>query len=239
MKLITCKNTGFTYDGKQVLRDINFEFDEECYLCIVGENGSGKSTLVKGILSLKSPSAGIIEFHNGFSASDIGYLPQQTRIQKDFPASVMEVVISGRLSSLGRRPFYRNEDRRIAGESLEMLAISNLEKVSYQSLSGGQQQRVLLARALCAGKRLLVLDEPVNGLDPIAKKEMYSLIKKLNKNNGISIIMISHDVRAAVENADKILHLAGRQLFFGKADEYRKSRIGRVFLDEGGADGAF
>lgn len=234
MAQLTCKDVSFTYDGQTVLSDINFSVDAGSYLCVVGENGSGKTTLIKGILGLKTPSSGKIEF-NGVKPTEIGYLPQQTQIQRDFPASVYEVVLSGRLNSMGGRLFYGAEDKKAAQENMERLGIEDLKDRCYIDLSGGQQQRVLLARAMCATKKLLLLDEPVTGLDPVATNEMYNLIKLINLCDNTSVIMISHDIHAAVRYATHILHLGHRQLFFGTTSEYRQSDLARRFV--GGARG--
>ena len=234
MAQLTCKDVSFTYDGQTVLSNINFSVDAGSYLCVVGENGSGKTTLIKGILGLKTPSSGKIEF-NGVKPTEIGYLPQQTQIQRDFPASVYEVVLSGRLNSMGGRLFYGAEDKKAAQENMERLGIEDLKDRCYIDLSGGQQQRVLLARAMCATKKLLLLDEPVTGLDPVATNEMYNLIKLINLCDNTSVIMISHDIHAAVRYATHILHLGHKQLFFGTCTGYRPSDLARRFV--GGARG--
>ena len=233
MAIVKCENASFSYDGQCVLEGVDFSLNSGDYLCVVGENGSGKSTLIKGLLSLKAPSSGRIELGDGLRAEEIGYLPQQTETQRDFPASVWEVVISGCLNSLGRRLRYSAADRERAAMNLERMGIEELKDHSYQELSGGQQQRVLLARALCATKKLLLLDEPVTGLDPVAAGEMYNLIKLVNLCDGISVIMVTHDIHEAVRYANKILHLGRRQLFFGTSAEYRQSALARRFL--GGA----
>lgn len=230
MAILECKNLSFSYEGKRVLEDVNFRLDAGDYLCVVGENGSGKSTLIKGLLGLKSPESGSIIFSDGLKASEIGYLPQQTQVQRDFPASVGEVVLSGCLNSLGRRLSYSKAERQRAQKNMERMGIEDIRDVSYHMLSGGQQQRVLLARALCATKRLLLLDEPVTGLDPIATGEMYNLIKLVNLCDNISVIMVSHDIHEAVRYATRILHLGRRQLFFGSAADYKESDLARRFL---------
>ena len=234
MAILTCENASFSYDGKTVLEGVDFKLKAGDYLCVVGENGSGKSTLVRGLLSLKAPASGKITLGDGLKRSEIGYLPQQTEIQRDFPASVWEVVLSGCLNSLGTRLFYGEEDRRRAEQNLERMGIEEIRNAGYQELSGGQQQRVLLARALCATKKLLLLDEPVTGLDPVAAGEMYNLIKLINLCDGISVIMVTHDIHEAVRYATHILHLGHRQLFFGTAADYRCSAIGRRFLGGSG-----
>lgn len=233
MAQLCCKNVGFAYGGETVLSGVNFSVNAGDYLCIVGENGSGKSTLMKGILGLKEPSEGEIVFGDGLKANEIGYLPQQTGIQRDFPASVGEVVLSGRISGMGHRLFYSRADREAASENLERMGIEELKDRCYMELSGGQQQRVLLARAMCATKKLLLLDEPVTGLDPNAANEMYNLIKLINLCDKISVIMVTHDVHEAVRYATHILHLGHGQLFFGSVEEYRKSAHVRRLLGGG------
>lgn len=229
MAQITCKDLSFAYDGETVLSDINFSIDAGAYLCIVGENGSGKSTLMRGILGLKHPSKGEIIFDD-LKPTEIGYLPQQTQIQRDFPASVSEVVLSGRLNSMRGRMFCNAEDKAAAAANMERLGIEDIADRCYLELSGGQQQRVLLARAMCATKKLLLLDEPVTGLDPVAANEMYNLIKLVNLCDSTSVIMISHDIHAAVRYATHILHLGHSQLFFGTTEQYRESDLARRFV---------
>ena len=231
MALITCKNTSFAYEGHLVVEEIDFAVESGQYLCVVGENGSGKSTLIKGLLRLKQPAGGSITMGDGLLAKEIGYLPQQTVVQKDFPASVYEVVLSGRLSGRGLRPFYSREDKRQTEQNMERLGIENLRSRCYRELSGGQQQRVLLARALCATKKMLLLDEPVSGLDPIVTQELYDMIARINRELGITIVMVSHDIACAVRYASHILHLKNKQVFFGTADDYRETDVGRLFLE--------
>ena len=226
MPQLTCQNVTLGYEGRTVISDLSFTVNVGDYLCIVGENGSGKSTLMKAILKLKMPISGQIMMGEGLLQNEIGYLPQQTVVQKDFPASVREVVRSGSLNRCGLRPFYNKVEKQMAEENMKELGIKNLAKHCYRELSGGQQQRVLLARALCATRKILLLDEPVAGLDPKATVEMYDLIRKLNKS-GITIMMISHDITASVKYASHILHI-GKQsaLFFGKTADYLKSEAG-------------
>ena len=230
MAILTCENAAFSYDGRTVLEGVDFSLNAGDYLCVVGENGSGKSTLIKGLLSLKAPASGRITLGDGLKRSEIGYLPQQTEIQRDFPASVWEVVLSGCLNSLGGRLFYGEAEKRRARENLERMGIEDIKNAGYQELSGGQQQRVLLARALCATRKLLLLDEPVTGLDPVAAGEMYNLIKLVNLCDNITVIMVSHDIHAAARYATHILHLGQKQLFFGTAAQYRESDLARRFL---------
>ena len=230
MALLTCSDVTFSYEGIPVLTDVNFALEAGSYLCIVGENGSGKSTLIKGLLHLKNPSTGSITTGDGLHPSEIGYLPQQTQLQRDFPASVAEVVRSGCINQMHGRPFYSRADRARAQENMERMGIEDLAHHSYQALSGGQQQRVLLARALCATRKLLLLDEPVTGLDPVATGELYNLIKLVNLCNDITVIMVTHDIDAALRYATHVLHLGHQQLFFGTAAEYKQSDAARRFL---------
>ena len=237
MALIICKETAFAYEGNTVVKGLNFEVRQGDYLCIVGENGSGKTTLMKGLLGLLRPINGAIKTGDGFSPAQIGYLPQQTAARKDFPASVYEVVLSGRLNSRGILPFYSKEDRKIAIDNMEKLGVLPLKKKSFRDLSGGQQQRVLLSRALCATSKMLLLDEPVSGLDPLVTEELYQTIQSLWRDTGITIVMISHDIRAAVEYSSHILHLQNKQIFFGFASEYKNTETGKRFLEGAGQDG--
>ncbi len=230
MSLISCKNLTLGYENTRVAENLSFEVVPGDYLCIVGENGSGKSTLMKTLLGLRAPLAGQIVFGDGLRKNEIGYLPQQTPIQRDFPASVQEVVLSGCPNRCGLRPFYNKEEKALAARSMERLGITPLARRCYRELSGGQQQRVLLARALCATRKLLLLDEPVAGLDPKVTAELYDLIAELNRKDGITVIMISHDITAALAYASHILHIGdGQQLFFGTASEYLSSPVGQMF----------
>ena len=229
MALIICNNVKMGYEGRIVLNNINLTVTEGDYLCIVGENGSGKSTLMKGILKLKAPLEGEINYEGGLMPNQIGYLPQQTDIQRNFPASVYEVVLSGRLNQLGLKPFFTNKDKKIVLEKMEWMGITHLKEQSFQELSGGQQQRVLLARALCATQKILLLDEPVAGLDPVVTAEMYELIERINHEYNITVIMISHDIEAATKYATHILQLGAKQLYFGTTKEYLESEIGKSY----------
>lgn len=231
MALISCKNTSFGYEGIAVVKDLNFEVNRGDYLCIVGENGAGKSTLVKGILRLLPAMSGDMQMGEGLLAHEIGYLPQQTEAQRDFPAQVEEVVRSGLLNTRGIRPYYNHAEKQRAEALMKEVGVYLLRKKCYRELSGGQQQRVLLARALCATSKLLLLDEPVSGLDPLATKELYRLVQSINQNTGVTIVMVSHDVRAAVEYASHILHLQSTQLFYGMAGQYCSSEAGKRFLE--------
>ena len=235
MAQLICQDLCVGYDGKAVLQDLNFAAFSGDYLCIVGENGSGKSTLMKTILGLQQPVRGRILTLDGLRKNEIGYLPQQTQVQKDFPASVREIVLSGCQGRCGSRPFYNKGEKQLAADAMEKMQIAQLAKRCYRELSGGQQQRVLLARALCATRKMLLLDEPVSGLDPKVTAEMYALIEKLNREDGITVIMISHDIAAAVKYASHILHI-GDAVFFGTKTEYLQSPQGRLFAAEKGGD---
>ena len=233
MALLTCKNANLGYDNRVIVKGLNFEVNAGDYLCIIGENGSGKSTLMKTILRLRAPLSGQILTGEGLKQTQIGYLPQQTAVQRNFPASVYEIVLSGCLNRCGLRPFYNREEKQLAQENMEKMGITALAHRCYRELSGGQQQRVLLARALCATKKLLLLDEPVAGLDPKVTAEMYEQINRLNKEYGITIIMIPHDIGAAVRFASHILHISHKPLFFGTKEAYLKSKIGMMFTEGG------
>lgn len=232
MSFISCNNISLAYDGKTVVDNLSFEVNSGDYLCIVGENGSGKSTLIKGLLGLLHPISGSIKFGDGLKSNQIGYLPQQTAHQRDFPASVFEVVLSGCINKMGLRPFYSRADKKRALDNMQRLHIEALKNTCYHELSGGQQQRVLLARALCATDKLLLLDEPVSGLDPIVTNEMYELIDDLNKTDKLTIIMVSHDIISSINRASHILHLKNGPVFFGKTEDYRSSEIAKTFLGE-------
>ena len=228
--VLSCEDVSLGYEGKPVVEHLNFRLEQGDYLCILGENGSGKSTLMKAILGLKSPMQGMLVRGEDLKANEIGYLPQQTVTQRDFPASVQEIVLSGFLSKRGMRPFYNKEERKIAQKNMKRLEIEPFMKKCYRDLSGGQQQRVLLARALCATSKLLLLDEPVAGLDPRVTAEMYELIQKLNRE-GITIIMVSHDTQAAAQYVNKVLHVSDKPEFFDSKEAYLKSAIGRQYAD--------
>ena len=195
---LECKNVTLGYEGSIVTEGIDFTINKGDYLYILGENGSGKSTLIKALLGLKAPIGGTIDFGDGVGKNEIGYLPQQTVVQRDFPASVKEIVRSGFTNRCGFRPFFNRQEKETSWEIMNRLEIDSIASRCYRELSGGQQQRVLLARALCATRKMLLLDEPVTGLDPKAASEMYELIYDLNKNDGITVIMVSHDINAAV-----------------------------------------
>lgn len=229
MAQLICKDLCLGYDGHEIIGNLNFEIEQGDYLCIVGENGSGKSTLMKTLLGLQPPVSGKILTNDGLQRKRIGYLPQQTDIQKDFPASVWEIVLSGCQNKCGIRPFYSKAEKERAQANIEKMELQKLKRRCYRDLSGGQQQRVLLARALCAAEDILLLDEPVAGLDPIVTEEMYRLIFELNAKDGMTIVMISHDIASAVKYADKILHISNH-VFFGTKAEYLESNQADSFV---------
>lgn len=226
--LISCRDAGLGYDNKALLEHFDFQVYAGDYVCIVGENGSGKSTLLKTLLGLVKPVSGEVELAEAIQNGAIGYLPQQTQAQRQFPASVMEVVMSGFLNRSGRSPFFHKEEKKEAMKNLEKLEIADLAKKCYGKLSGGQQQRVLLARALCAARDILVLDEPVTGLDPMASAALYQHLKKLHKE-GMAIVMVTHDIRSAVLEAEHILHMNDGEYFYGTVTEYMDSDFSDIF----------
>ena len=237
MALISCRDLALGYESHAILEHLSFSVNAGDYLCIVGENGSGKSTLMRTMLGLQKQMGGSIEFGDGMRQNEIGYLPQQTAIQKDFPATVWEVTLSGCQAHVGKRAFYGKSEKALAQQNLERMGMAGYRNRCYRELSGGQQQRVLLARALCATRKLLLLDEPVAGLDPKVTAEMYALIERLNRE-GVAIIMISHDIAAAVRYATHILHVGGAHTFFGTVDGYRNSAMGIRFIALEGGEGA-
>ena len=235
MAFLTIRDLVLGYESKAILKPLNFQVQRGDYLCIVGENGSGKSTLIRTILHLQDPISGQVIMGDGLKANEVGYLPQQTLVQRDFPASVAEIVLSGCQGRTGLRPFYRKEEKEMAYQAMEKMHVMELSKRCYRELSGGQQQRVLLARALCASGKVLLLDEPVSGLDPKVTSEMYALIEDLHRQE-LTVIMISHDISAALRYATHILHI-GTTVHFGTNEEYKNSDVGRAFLQEVGYDG--
>ena len=228
--LLKCEHVDFGYENQDAVIDVSLEVSTGDYICIVGENGSGKSTLMKGILGLLKPTEGKIEISEELKKAGIGYLPQQTAAQKDFPATVFEVVISGCLGKRGNRPFYSPKEKQTALSNLERLGIADLKKSCFRALSGGQKQRALISRALCATDKLLILDEPITGLDPSAIQDFYNIIRKLNREEQVAILMVSHDMANIVRQAGKILHLQQKALFWGTVQDYLKSGIGNQFL---------
>lgn len=234
MSLISCKDICLSYENNTVIENLSFDVKAGDYLCIVGENGSGKSTLVKAMLGLKETASGHLHFGDGLKKGEIGYLAQQTMVQKDFPASVYEVVISGCLADK-KTVFFTKKHKALVKENMEKLDVYTLKNKCFRELSGGQQQRVLLARALCATKKLILLDEPVTGLDPVVTAELYAIIRSINRDYGITIVMVSHDLDSAVRNASHILHLNRKEYFYGSVDEYVKSDTYKSFAG-GGTD---
>lgn len=232
MPLISCQNATLSYESNVVCNNLNFTVLDGDYLCIVGENGSGKSTLVKALLGLKDCSEGKIVLKDGFTRADIGYLPQITQIESDFPANVFEVVLSGCIMG-SKTPFFKASQKALAEKNMEQLGILSLKKKSYRNLSGGQKQRVLLARALCAAKRVLVLDEPASGLDPKATAKMYDIIKTLNRDLKITVIMVTHDTSPLLLNATHVLHINHSSSFFGTTNEYLNSTLAKNYLGGG------
>ena len=227
MTALKCENLSLGYDGGVVLENVSFEIKPGDYFCIVGENGVGKSTLVKAILGLKQPLDGKITT----SKKGVGYLPQMTKTQKEFPASVSEVVMSGFSGKMGMRPFYTKKEKQTAFKNMKLLGIGDLKNKNCGSLSGGQMQRMLLARALCAADKTLLLDEPASGLDPVASAELYALAKQLNREKHITDIMVTHDIERAVKNADVMLHLAeSGDHFFGTPEQYMKTDLAKRFI---------
>jgi zinc transport system ATP-binding protein len=230
MALITCRNTAFAYEGKTVVSGIKLDVHAGDYLYVVGENGSGKTTLIKGMLGLIAPSSGEIRFGDGLRQTEIGYLPQRAALQRDFPATVREVVSSG---FAARSLMPTRAQRQTIERNLMLLGIADLGRRSFMSLSGGQQQRALLARALCATDKLILLDEPVSGLDPVATREMYELIARMHSEHRVTVVMISHDIEAALRYGTHVLHLWHEPVFFGTSDEYARSEASRSFMGDG------
>ena len=228
MALITLKDVTIAFEGVVAVENANLSIERGDYLVIVGENGSGKSTLIRAILGLVRPQRGRVNYGDGLQKNQIGYLPQQTVQQRDFPASVEEVVMSGCINRLNGRPFFGRSQRALAEEKMRMLNIGDLRRKSYRTLSGGQQQRVLLARALCATDSILLLDEPVTGLDPDATEELYAIIRTLNHEHGVAIVMVSHDLNGALKDAGKVLVMNRGVDFFGSIEAYEEQFRKRV-----------
>ena len=232
MRILTCDNLSVSYGANQVLSDLSFFAESGACLSILGENGAGKSTLLKCLLGLKKPDAGVIKTE-GFPLSQVGYLPQQAEVKRDFPASVFEVVLSGCLNMRGAKPFYSRREKDVAIRNLNKMEAADLKKRSFSELSGGQQQRVLLARALCCAQRLLILDEPASCLDPAAAREMYALITKLKSEDGMGIIMVSHDTAGALSVSERVLHITrgNSHCFFGTKQDYVNSGYANIYSE--------
>ena len=226
---ICCKNVSLGYNGYIAAQNLNFSVNTGDFLLLAGENGSGKSTLIKGLLRLLTPMEGTIIFGEDFKRFHTGYLSQETAAKHDFPAGVFEIVLSGNLGKMNFRPFYTKAEKRKVEENMRLLGITDLKGKCFRELSGGQQRRVLLARSLCAAEKLLILDEPFSGLDPLISAELYSLLTKINRETGMTVIMSSHDVEASY-CATHVLHLQKRQAFFGAIEEYRNSETGKRFF---------
>lgn len=228
MSIISCKNVYMNYDSTKAVENVSFDVEKGDFLCVIGENGTGKSTLLKGILGLQKLNSGTIVFSE-IKQGEIGYLPQRTVVQKDFPASVWEVVLSGRQTK-GFRLFYTSEDRKIARKNISLMGIDDIKNKPFNELSGGQQQRVLLARALCATQKVLLLDEPTTGLDPFVTAELYKLIASLNRDYGVTVIMVTHDIKNSLEYATKILSMEHDGDFFGTTEEYMKTPAAKLIF---------
>ena len=231
-ELIVCKDISLGYEGQSVLTHLDLTVRAGDYLCIVGDNGSGKSTLLRGLLGLLPPQSGEIWRAPELQKGAVGYLPQQTKAQKDFPATVFEVVLSGFLNRKGMHFFYSAAQKSEALMNMGKLGILELKDACYRDLSGGQQQRVLLARALCAASRLLILDEPITGLDPAAAQDLYKTLAYLNQKEGMAVVMVTHDLKAALRSARTVLHIGRRGYFLGTPAEYLASPMGRRFQEE-------
>lgn len=228
MSLIDCAKVNMYYDNIKAVNDVSFTVEAGDFLCVVGENGTGKSTLLKGILGLQKLDSGIITF-SGIKNKEIGYLPQKTVVQKDFPATVKEVVLSG-CQNRGFKLFYTSADRKTAQKNIDLLSINEIKNKPFNELSGGQQQRVLIARALCATDKLLLLDEPVTGLDPFVTAELYKLLGHLNKYHGVTVVMVTHDIKNSVQYANKILCMEHDGDFFGTTQEYMNTPAARLIF---------
>lgn len=226
MSIFECKKLTVGYGDKVVCKDINFAVEKGQYVCIMGENGSGKSTLVKTILGLQKNLSGKVTFDKNFKRNRVGYLPQQNDLQKDFPATVNEIVLSGFLNSMGLRPYYKKSEKDKAKEVMDYLGIEDFGKRSFRELSGGQQQRVLLARALCATDEILFLDEPTNALDSRSINRFYKLLKDLN-DAGMTIVMVSHNVDKVLEYSSHIVYLKNTMLFAGTKSDFEKTDIAK------------
>ena len=214
---IICEGLAVGYSGKPLCNGFDLEINNGDYICIVGENGAGKSTLIKTLVGLIPAISGKVLLRGDIDKSDIGYLPQQREMQKDFPASVWEVVLSGCLDRLGFKPFYGHKERKLASAAIRELDLEDIKNESFRELSGGQRQRVLLARAIAGSKKVLVLDEPITGLDPVAAAHLYQLLNRVNQN-GTTIITISHDISKALSAANKLLIMSDKPHLASEAE---------------------
>lgn len=230
-ELIVCRDVSLGYEGQSVLTHLDLTIRTGDYLCIVGDNGSGKSTLLRGLLGLLPPQSGQILRSPELQRGAIGYLPQQTRAQRDFPATVYEVVLSGCLNQKKNRFFYSAAQKSQALMNMGKLGVLELKDQCYRDLSGGQQQRVLLARALCAASSLLILDEPITGLDPAAAQDLYKALAYLNEKERMAVVMVTHDLKAALKSARTVLHIGRSSVFSGTVAEYLASPQGRRFRE--------
>ena len=249
-EIVKIKDLTIRYgNANEAVKNVSFDIEKGDFLLIVGENGSGKSTLIKGILGLLPASSGSIEFL-GDTAKKIGYLPQANEISGDFPARVSEVVLSGYTGKKGLFSFYSARDKKKATEILKYLDIMQLWNKSVRELSGGERQKVLLARALvsatycgvctekncscheetfCHTNGLIVLDEPSNGLDPVANSNLYLTLDRLRRDKGMTVVMVSHLVDSASMYANKVLHMDNGIKFFGSRDSYLETEAGKRF----------
>lgn len=228
--IVEVKDLTLSYEGSNVIENLSFNILSGDYLCVIGENGSGKSTLMHAILGLKKQTDGKIIFKS-LKRTQIGVLPQQNPTQNDFPALVSEVVMSGCVNRSSRGPFLASGSKKLVFENLERLGITSLANRPFRDLSGGQKQRVLLARALCSAEKMLVLDEPVSGLDPKATADIYSLIADLNRKNGMTVLMVTHDIRAALCYSTKILRINKGSVFFGTTEEFKALPEAEAYID--------
>lgn len=219
-KLVEVKNLTVKYANSVVIDKASFSVTEGDFICVVGANGSGKSTLIKTLLGLISPAEGKVEFLGGLKRTQVGYLPQESRIEQGFPATVTEVVLSGTLGRLGRIPIYRKAEKERAKEALKLLKITKLEDKSFSGLSGGERQKVLLARALVATEKLLILDEPSNNLDQRSRAGFYKILKQLNEEAKLTILMITHDLDAEDLIGNKILSIKNAKVELTTTEEF-------------------
>lgn len=218
--MIKLENLTIGYDNQIILKDVNLSINEGEYVCILGANGSGKSTLLKTVLGLIKPLTGKIIIDKKTS---IGYVPQAKMLQQDFPATVNEIVMSGCLKKMKWRPFYTKKERDLANKNMKLLQISSLKNKSFSELSGGQQQRALIARALCATNKVLFLDEPFTALDGYGALKLYGILKKLNRDEHVTIVVISHDVDTILRYANHVIHVDETIVFDGTKEDYLES----------------